>query len=153
MVGNEQGAATVEERLAALRPHQEAGAQVGAVAGAGAARSGPAFTTCLASVEIVTACPEAQGQALVSVLWALTGVAALVAALLRDAPEVRHAAPGLLAVTAGKFFLYDLSSLTPLARVGSLIGLGVLLPAGAYAWQRIRPRPMPDLRGVPDALR
>jgi hypothetical protein len=29
----------------------------------------------------------------------------------------------------------------------------VLLLAGAFAWQRIRPRQLPDLRGVPGALR
>ena len=29
----------------------------------------------------------------------------------------------------------------------------LLLLVGAFAWQRIRPRPLPDLRGVPGALR
>jgi hypothetical protein len=29
----------------------------------------------------------------------------------------------------------------------------VLLLVGAFAWQRIRPRPLPDLRRVPGALR
>jgi hypothetical protein len=33
------------------------------------------------------------------------------------------------------------------------LGLGLLLLAGAYAWQRVRPRATPDLRGVPHAVR
>jgi uncharacterized membrane protein len=52
-----------------------------------------------------------------------------------------------------KVFGFDLASLTSLYRVGSCIALGLLLLAGAFAWQRIRPRALPDLRGVPGALR
>ena len=32
-----------------------------------------------------------------------------------------------------------MSSLDSLSRVGSLIGLGLLLLCGAFAWQRVRP--------------
>ena len=91
-----------------------------------------------------------QGQAL---LWALAGVAVLVAGLLRDSRALRLGALALLAVTAGKVFAFDLASLTSLYRVGSCVALGLLLLIGAFAWQRIRPRPLPDLRGVPGALR
>jgi hypothetical protein len=35
----------------------------------------------------------------------------------------------------------------------SFVVLGLVLLAGAFAWQRIRPRPLPDLRTVPGALR
>jgi uncharacterized membrane protein len=56
-------------------------------------------------------------------------------------------------VTVTKVFLYDLASLTSLHRVASFIALGLLLLAGTFAWQRIRPRPLPDLRSMPDALR
>jgi uncharacterized membrane protein len=94
-----------------------------------------------------------QGQVLMSALWALTGVAALVAGLVRDDRTLRLAALALLALTAGKVFVFDLASLTSMYRVGSCIALGLLLLAGAFAWQRIRPRPLPDLRGVPGALR
>ena len=38
-------------------------------------------------------------------------------------------------------------------RVASFIVLGLLLLGGAFAWQRMRPRPVPDLRVMPDALR
>lgn len=96
---------------------------------------------------------RAEGQTLLSVLWALVGLGALVGGLLADRPALRRGGLALLALTAGKVFLYDLSSLTSLYRVASLIGLGLLLLAGGHAWQRMRPRPMPDLRGVPHALR
>ena len=94
-----------------------------------------------------------QGQALLSGLWALAGVTTLVAGLLRDSRTLRLGALALLTVTAGKVFAFDLASLTSLYRVGSCIALGILLLVGAFAWQRFRPRPLPDLRGVPGALR
>ena len=56
-------------------------------------------------------------------------------------------------VAVGKVFLYDLSTLTSLYRVGSFIGLGLLLLVAAGIWQRMRPRALPDLRDVPPAVR
>jgi hypothetical protein len=47
----------------------------------------------------------------------------------------------------------DLASLTSLYRVASCMALGLLLLLGAFAWQRIRPRALPDLRDVPGAFR
>jgi uncharacterized membrane protein len=94
-----------------------------------------------------------QGQALLSAVWALAGVAALVAGLVRDSRVLRRAALALLTLAAGKVFVFDLASLTSLYRVGSCVALGLLLLVGAFAWQRIRPRPLPDLRNVPGALR
>jgi uncharacterized membrane protein len=45
-------------------------------------------------------------------------------------------------------FLYDLSILTSIYRVISFLVLGGLLLAGAFAYQRLRPPPPPDLRSV-----
>jgi uncharacterized membrane protein len=97
--------------------------------------------------------PREQGQALLSGLWALTGVGPLVAGLVRDRAALRLGALALLGVTVGKVFLFDLASLTSLYRVASFIALGLLLLGGAFAWQRIRPRALPDLRTVPGPLR
>jgi hypothetical protein len=105
------------------------------------------------SVELVSMLPAQQGQAALSALWALAGVATLLAGLVRDVPVIRQAALALLAITVTKVFAYDLASLDSLARVASLIALGLLLLAGAFAWQRFRPRPLPDLRSMPEALR
>ncbi|HWT25932.1 MAG TPA: DUF2339 domain-containing protein, partial [Solirubrobacteraceae bacterium] len=94
----------------------------------------------LASAEVVTLAGGGQdGQTALSVLWAVAGVGALVGGLLADDRRLRRAALVLLAVTATKVFLYDLSSLTSLYRVASLIGLGLLLLCGAFAWQKVRP--------------
>jgi uncharacterized membrane protein len=65
---------------------------------------------------------------------------------VRDRARLRQGALALLALTAGKVFIYDLASLDSMARVGSLVGLGVLLLAGGLMWQRVRPRALPDLR-------
>ena len=119
----------------------------------------------LASIAIVTAFQPADGaivfepgvrqngQLLLSGLWALAGVSALVAGLRRDDRGLRIGALALLLVAVGKVFLYDLSTLTSLYRVGSFIGLGLLLLVAAGIWQRMRPSALPDLREVPPAVR
>jgi hypothetical protein len=104
----------------------------------------------LASTQLVTHAGAA-GQTALSVLWASAGVATLITGLVADRARLREAALALLALTAGKVFVYDLSSLDSMARVGSLVGLGVLLLAGGYAWQRVRPLGLPDLREVGEA--
>jgi uncharacterized membrane protein len=93
-----------------------------------------------ASVELVTWLIDTPGtaQALLSGLWAITGVGTLLAGLLGDRPLLRQAALALLMVTAGKVFLYDLASLSSLSRVASFVAFGLLLLAGAFAWERIR---------------
>ena len=83
----------------------------------------------------------------------MVGVAVLVAGLVRDDVMLRRGALVLLAVTAAKVFVFDLASLTSLYRAASFVALGLLLLAGAFAWQRIRPRPLPDLPAVPRPLR
>jgi uncharacterized membrane protein len=93
------------------------------------------------------------GQLLLSGLWALTGVTALVVGLRRDERALRLGSLALLLVTVAKVFLYDLATLTSLYRVGSFIGLGLLLLLAAGVWQRMRPRPLADLREVPEAVR
>jgi len=109
----------------------------------------------LASVELVTPFADVpqHGQPLLSSLWALVGVGTLIAGLVKDKVVLRQAALALLAVTVAKVFLYDLASLTSIYRVASFIALGLLLLAGAFAWQRIRPRPLDDLRRMPASLR
>lgn len=99
----------------------------------------------LASALVVTYAGDA-GQTALSVLWAAAGVGTLAAGLIADRPALRQGALALLALTAGKVFIYDLASLDSMARVGSLVGMGLLLLAGGFFWQRVRPRATPDLR-------
>ena len=89
-------------------------------------------------------------------LWALVGVAALVAGLLLRPPRSSAARRArAAAVTLAKVFLYDLSSLDSMYRVASFVALGLLLLVGAFAWQRsaapaypvqVTPDHDPDLR-------
>lgn len=87
-----------------------------------------------------------QGQALVSALWGIVGVAALVTGLRRDVRELRLGALLLLLATAGKVFVFDLAALTSIYRVVSFVALGLLLLAGSFAYQRLRPRSADDER-------
>jgi uncharacterized membrane protein len=89
-----------------------------------------------------------QGQVLLSALWSAVGLAALIVGLRGSHATVRRVALGWLMVTVGKVFLYDLSILTSIYRVISFIVLGLLLLAGSYAYQRLRPPPPPDMRTV-----
>jgi len=108
----------------------------------------------LASLLVVTAAGGGQdGQVLLSALWGVVGVVALVAGLRRDLRLVRAGALALLLLALGKVFTYDLAALDALARVASFLALGVLILLGAFLWQRLRPRPLPDLREVPEGLR
>jgi uncharacterized membrane protein len=94
-----------------------------------------------------------QGQMVLSVFWALVGVAVLVTGLQRDLHALRIAGLALLGVTVAKVFLFDLATLSSMYRVVSFIGLGLLLLAGAFVWQRLRPRALRDLREVPEGIR
>ena len=87
-----------------------------------------------------------QGQVLLSAMWGLVGIAGLIGALRKDIAPLRKAALALLLVTVAKVFLYDLSTLTSIYRVVSFFVLGGLLLVGAFAYQRLRPPPLPDLR-------
>jgi uncharacterized membrane protein len=80
-----------------------------------------------------------EGQVLLSACWSVVGLVGLVAGLRRNSLAIRNASLGLLLLTVMKVFLYDLSTLTSLYRVASFIALGLLLLAGAFAYQRLRP--------------
>ncbi len=93
----------------------------------------------LGSVAIVDAATSRQsGQLLLSAFWGVTGLVALVAGLLRERHRLRLGGLGLLGVAVGKLFLVDLATLQSIYRVGSFIAVGLLLIAGAFAYQRVR---------------
>jgi uncharacterized membrane protein len=106
----------------------------------------PAVLLYLASLTVVALSPEAldggavqQGQLQLSALWSLAGVGTLMLGLSRQSRPLRLAGLGLLGLTAAKVFLYDLAALTSVYRVGSFLGLGLLLLLAALAYQRMRP--------------
>ncbi len=94
-----------------------------------------------------------QGQVALSALWSIVGLAGLIAGLRANIAQLRTAGLALLLVTVGKVFLYDLSTLTSVYRVVSFIVLGLLLLAGAFAYQRLRPSALPDLRTLHSSQR
>ncbi|HEV2776736.1 MAG TPA: DUF2339 domain-containing protein, partial [Solirubrobacteraceae bacterium] len=140
--------------VAALFGVRLLGRRIDKRAAAALAATGAITLLYLASVAVVTAFqPGDDAQLLLSGLWAISGLSALVAGLRRDDRALRLGSLALLLVTVGKVFLYDLSALTSLYRVGSFIGLGLLLLVAAGIWQRMRPPARPDLRDVPPAVR
>jgi uncharacterized membrane protein len=97
----------------------------------------------LGSALVVTLAPPSEtggtqiGQMLLSIFWALCGFAALAYGLVRSDPWIRRGGFFLLVLAAGKVFIYDLASLDQMARVLSLIGLGLLLLAATFLYQRL----------------
>lgn len=87
-----------------------------------------------------------QGQVVLSGAWSLIGMSVLVLGLRADRRLLRSAGVGILLVAASKVFLYDLSTLTSIYRVLSLVAIGSLCLGGAFAYQRLSPAPLPDLR-------
>jgi uncharacterized membrane protein len=79
-----------------------------------------------------------QGQAILSAFWSLLGLGLLWAGLRRALRPLRLAGFALLAVAVGKVFFYDIAALDQGYRVLSFVVLGLLLLAGAYAYQRTR---------------
>lgn len=77
-------------------------------------------------------------QLLLSAFWSATGLAAIVAGLLRGKRQIRLGGLALLAIAVVKVFFVDLSTLGSIYRVGSFIALGLLLIAGAFAYQRVQ---------------
>jgi uncharacterized membrane protein len=94
-----------------------------------------------------------QGQMVLSVFWALVGVGTIVVGLRRDWDPVRLAGLAVVGLSVTKVFLLDLATLTSLYRVVSFIGLGLLLLAVAFIWQRLRPPALSDLRETPAGVR
>lgn len=69
-----------------------------------------------------------EGQAAVSVSWAIVGVALLVAGSLRKMPDVGGAGLAVLALTVGKLLIVDMQEVDALWRAGLflLVGLGLM---------------------------
>jgi len=77
-------------------------------------------------------------QLVLSGFWGALGFAAVVAGLVRRKRALRLGGLGVLALAVGKVFLVDLAHLESVWRVGSFLAIGLLLLAGAFAYQRAR---------------
>jgi uncharacterized membrane protein len=81
-----------------------------------------------------------EAQVAVSILWTATGVVVLGLGLALRRAGLRITGLLVLGLATVKVFLVDLSSLDVAYRVITLIVLGLLLLASAYAWGRMQPR-------------
>ncbi len=77
-----------------------------------------------------------RGHAAVSALWGLLALALLYLGLTRTLP-LRIAGFALFGVTLAKIFLYDLSTLSPVARALSFLAVGAVLLLGGFFYQRL----------------
>jgi uncharacterized membrane protein len=102
--------------------------------------AGAVYLASIAIVDLTTTgdAPEQTPQVLLSAFWSLTGLGALVIGLIRDDRRLRLGGLALLGIAVVKVYLYDLAELDEIYRVLSFIALGLLLLAGAFAYQRVR---------------
>jgi uncharacterized membrane protein len=105
---------------------------------------GAGFAVYLASCLVVDLAGAHAGHATqtsqlaLSGFWAALGFAAILAGLIRRKRALRLGGLGILALAVGKVFLVDLAQLESIWRVASFLALGLLLLAGAFAYQRAR---------------
>jgi len=83
-------------------------------------------------------------QLAISLVWLVYASALMVGGFVRRVRVLRLAALGLAGVSVLKIFLYDLSFLTTPYRIGSFIGLGVVLLLVSYLYQRFKDRLLDD---------
>ncbi|MCB9679971.1 MAG: DUF2339 domain-containing protein [Alphaproteobacteria bacterium] len=76
-----------------------------------------------------------------SVAWGVYGSAWLVAGMASDRSSLRFTGFGLLLLGTLKVFAVDLFSLSGIARVGSLLGVGVCLVGAAWLFEKVVRRP------------
>ena len=98
------------------------------------------FSLWILSAEVINyfdsyALRNAQNLSLTG-LWAGYAAIVLVVGMARRSRTVRLWALGLLVIPIAKVFVYDVFALEQAYRIGAFIGLGVLLLASAYLYQR-----------------
>jgi uncharacterized membrane protein len=78
-----------------------------------------------------------RGHTAVSALWGVIGLALLTLGLLRGSRGLRLAGFALFGISLAKLFLYDLTTLSSLARALSFLAVGALLLLGGFFYQRL----------------
>ena len=79
-----------------------------------------------------------------TIAWLIFGIITLAVGIIAKARPARVTAVALIAITAFKAFLYDLSSLGGLYRVGAFVGLAVSLALVSLALQKYVLAPEPE---------
>jgi hypothetical protein len=79
-----------------------------------------------------------------SIAWGLFSLALLGLGIWKKSPPARFAAIGLLVVTLLKVFLYDLSAIENIFRIGALVGVAVIAFVASFLYQRFFDRTEPS---------
>ncbi len=79
----------------------------------------------------------ARGMSL-SLAWGIYGTGLVIAGIVGRYRPIRYLAILLLALTAGKLLIVDLSELGGAYRIIGFLGMGALLLLGAYLYQRYK---------------
>ena len=79
-----------------------------------------------------------------SIAWGLFSLGLLGLGIWRKSPPARYAAIGLLVVTLLKVFLYDLSAIENIFRIGALVGVAVIAFITSFLYQRFFDRTHPS---------
>ncbi len=77
-------------------------------------------------------------QVWISVAWGLYGAALLVVGFRRDVAALRWSGLAVFALTLGKIVTFDMAELDTVYRIGSFLGVGGLLVAASFLYQRSR---------------
>jgi uncharacterized membrane protein len=80
--------------------------------------------------------PAIVKHVVLSVLWALTGFAAVIVGFRRNIAPLRYAALALLGVTLLKIFVVDMAEVKAVWRILSFIAVGGLLLGVSYLYHR-----------------
>jgi uncharacterized membrane protein len=83
-----------------------------------------------------------------SVAWALYAMVLVAVGIRRNYRPIRYFAILLFAITIGKVFLVDLSTLDRVYKMLSVMALGVILLIASYLYQRLRS----EAPGGPNAI-
>ncbi len=78
-----------------------------------------------------------RGQAVVSGVWAVAGLALLYGGLFRRSRSLRIGGLGILGLAVAKLFIFDLSQLSSLARAFSFMAVGAVLLVAGLVYTRL----------------
>jgi uncharacterized membrane protein len=81
---------------------------------------------------------RSQEQLMISFFWGIYSILLLIIGIMKRYSPVRWLAMLLFAVTILKVFIFDLSELEKVYRIFSFIGLGLILLAASFLYQRFR---------------
>jgi uncharacterized membrane protein len=101
------------------------------------------YTASIAVLQVVAwfGASYQSAQPAVSAVWSLIALGALTLGLVRGLPIVRLTGFAMIGLTLAKIFLYDLASLSAVARALSFLAVGAVLLASGFYYQRLTSRP------------